>query len=451
VIAQRRAASALGAVAVLTALSVAQPAFALKAQRIQLDSGAILLVSEQHQLPMITMTIAFDAGARRDPDGAGGLAALTADSLTEGTKDLSAEQLNQKIDFMGSAVGIDAGQDYAGAHLTALKRYWHDTLHLLASMLREPGLRNADIQRKQAETIAGLKSREEQPGYVASVAFSKTLFGSAPYGHPADGTVETVSKLTSDNVRSFYSDHYRMGSAVIVVVGDITVSEARAAIEKELSGPAGTVAPQATPAAPTVATGAHATTIDRNVTQANLILGFGGVARSNPDYYKLQVMNYILGGGGFSSRLVKAVRSKAGLAYSIGSAFEAAKFPGSFHVGLQTKNSSANQAIRLVLEQLRDIQKNPVADAELGSAKKFLIGSFPLKIDRQSAIANFLTQVEVYGLGLDYAERYPKLIGVVTKEDVQRVAREYLHPDAYLLIAVANQSEAGIDATSGAQ
>jgi zinc protease len=212
----------------------------------------------------------------------------------------------------------------------------------------------------------------------------------------------------------------------------------------------GAVQPQPTPPAPKVAPGTHLTKIDRNVAQANLVLGFGGIARSNPDYYKLQVMNYILGGGGFASRLVKTVRSEHGLAYSVGSGFDAGLFPGSFRVVLQTKNRSANEAVKLVLEQLRRIQEEPVSDAELGSAKKFLIGSFPLKFDRLSSIASFMLQVELYHLGLDYADKYPKIISAVTKDDVEKVAREYLHPNSLILVAVANQSEAALKLASTA-
>ncbi len=178
--------------------------------------------------------------------------------------------------------------------------------------------------------------------------------------------------------------------------------------------------------------------------QANIIMGSAGVARSNPDFYQLKVMNYILGGGGFSSRLVKVVRSAHGLAYSVDSGFEPGKFQGAFEISLQTKNQSSNEAIDLILQQLREIQEKPVSDAELDGAKKFLIGSFPLGIERQSAIASFMVQVEFYGLGLDYADQYPKLIEAVTKDDVLAMAKKYLHPDSMILVAVANQSDAKI-------
>src|SRR5581483_2256261 len=282
-------------------------------------------------------------------------------------------------------------------------------------------------------------------GYVAGVAFRKALFGDTPYGHPSEGTAESVARLTAADVREFYRSHYKMGGAVIAVVGDVEPDEIKAKLENEFAALSGSVAPQPEPTAPAVPQDMHSTLINRNSVQATLILGAGGIARSNPDFYRIQVMNYILGAGGFASRLMKVVRSKAGLAYGISSSFETGKFPGSFTVVTQTKNRSSNEALRLILAQLREIQEHPVSDAELASAKKYLIGSFPLKIDRQSAIASFMLQVELYGLGLDYADRYPKLIEGVTKADVQRVAQKYLHPDAMLLVAVANQAEAKID------
>ena len=437
---------------VLAAVSVVvlsvSASHALEIKRMELNNGAVLLVSEQHQLPMVSIAIAFDAGSRRDPPGHEGLAELTAASLEQGTKQLSAEEFNQKIDFMGSSISISADRDYVYASMTSLKTYENDTLHLLAQALESPGLRDSDIVRKRGDQVAAIKASEEEPGYTAMVAFAKLLFGDSPYGHPTEGFAGTVAKFTPDDVRNFYRRYYRMGGAVIAVVGDVNLDAIKARIEQELPGPAGTVSAQAEPAAPRVAPGIHTDLVNRNVAQANLILGSGGIARSNPDYYKVQVMNYILGGGEFSSRLMKVVRSKAGLAYSIDSAFSAGKFPGAFAVVLQTKNQSAQEALKLIIAQLREIQNQLVSDHELTSARKYLIGSFPLRLDRQSQIVNFMLQVELYGLGLDYAERYPKLIGEVTKLDVQKAAQKYLHPEALNLVAVANQSIAKINAAA---
>lgn len=421
---------------------------ALEIKRLTLANGAILLVSPQHKLPMVTAAIAFDAGSRRDPKGKEGLADLTANSIAEGTKTLRADELNQKIDFLGSEMDVSAGRDYSGAGFTSLKRYWRDTLKLMAGVLTDPGLRDDDIARKQAEQLAALKAQEEEPGYVADVTYTKLLFGDTPYGHLAEGTVESVGRLTPQDVKNFYHDFYKPQGAIISVVGDIEPDEVAKAFNEQLGPLKGGVAAQKPQPLPPIPPGSHVKTIDRDVTQANIVIGFDGVARSNPDYYRLQVMNYILGGGGFASRLVKEVRSKAGLVYSIHSGYEAGLFPGSFQVVLETKNKSANEAIRMVLEQMRLIQQALVSDAELESAKKHLIGSFPLKLDTQSSTAQFLLQMQLYGLGMDYIDRYPSYIRSVTKEDVQKVAKQYLHPDSFILVAVANQSQAEINVAS---
>jgi zinc protease len=433
-----------GVTAIAVLAFAASPSDALDIKRMTLSNGAVLLVSEEHRLPMVTVSIAFDAGTRRDPKGKEGLAELTARCLSQGTKELTAPEFDQKVDFMGSSVGVSAGRDYSTAGMTSLKKYQADTLKLLAGILTGPGLRDADIERKRAEQVAEIKSAEEQPGYTANVEFRKDLFGDSPYAHPGAGSPESVTKLTNDDVRGFYRDHYKLGSAIIAVAGDVNADELKVSLEKELAGLSGSVAPQPEPQPVSVAPGLHVKLIDRNVTQASILMGSGGVTRANPDYYRLKVMNYILGGGGFSSRLVKVVRSAHGLAYSINSGFEPGKFQGAFSIGLQTKNQSSNEAIDLILQQMREIQEKPVSDAELDGAKKFLIGSFPLGIERQSAIASFMVQVEFYGLGLDYAEQYPKLIGSVTKGDVLAVAKKYLHPDSMIVVAVANQADAKI-------
>ncbi|MBV8770957.1 MAG: insulinase family protein [Deltaproteobacteria bacterium] len=436
----------LGAVLALVVLALSvTTSQAIEIKRTKLNNGAVLLVSEQHHLPMVSIAIAFDAGARRDPSGKEGLAELTASSLEQGTKQLSVGDFNQKVDSMGSSIAIGADRDYVYASMTSLKKYEADTLHLLAQSLENPGLRDSDIIRKRDEQVAAIKANEEEPGYTAMVAFAKQLFGDAPYGHPTEGLPGTVAKLTPSDVRDFYHRYYRTGGAVVAVAGDVAVEAIKPRLEQELSGLAGTVPAQPEPAWPSIRPGIHAELINRNVAQANLILGSGGIARSNPDYYRVEVMNYILGGGGFSSRLMKVVRSKAGLAYSIDSAFSAGKFPGAFAVVLQTKNQSAQQALRLILEQLREIQDQAVSDAEIASAKKYMIGSFPLRLDRQSQIVSFMLQIELYGLGLDYAERYPKLIGDVTALEVRETAQKYLHPNALDLVAVANQSLAKIN------
>jgi zinc protease len=193
------------------------------------------------------------------------------------------------------------------------------------------------------------------------------------------------------------------------------------------------------------AQGPEAVNISRSITQANVILGHAGISRDNPDFYALSVMNYILGRGGFSSRLNEEVRAKRGLAYSITSFFDAGKHSGSFQIVLQTKNDSAKEAIDLTLKEVEKIRKEPVSEKELDGAKKYLIGSFPMRLDSQAKLANFITQSEYYGLGLDYDRKYQSLIGSVTGEDVLRVAKTYLHPERLIIVTVADLKDARKD------
>ena len=178
--------------------------------------------------------------------------------------------------------------------------------------------------------------------------------------------------------------------------------------------------------------------IDKNITQANIEIGNIGISRENPDFYSVIIMNYILGGGGFSSRLMDNIRDNKGLAYDVHSAFSAQKEPGAFSVSIKTKNESASEVIAETLKEIRRIQAEPVSDKELEDAKSYLTGSFPLRMDTYEKIAGMLTAIEIYDLGLDYPQKYPALINKVTREDVKRVAQKYLHPDNLVIVVVAN-------------
>jgi zinc protease len=185
--------------------------------------------------------------------------------------------------------------------------------------------------------------------------------------------------------------------------------------------------------------------INKDLTQANIVLGHLGISRENPDYYAVSVMNYILGGGGFSSRLMQSIRDEKGLAYDVHSFFEALKQAGTFEVGVQTKNESASTAIADIHRQLELIRKEPVSDEELSEAKSYLTGSFRRRLDTNRKIADFLAAVEFYELGGDYVDKYAGYVNAVTKEDILRVARKYIDPDNYVLIVVADQKKAVLE------
>jgi zinc protease len=410
------------------------------AERYSLSNGARLIVSEQHALPLVVMQILIDAGSRRDPRGQEGVAHLTADLLTEGTKTRTASEISQAFDFIGASYNTSADTDYAVLTLTVLRKDFDTGLGLLADILQHPSFPEAEVRRRREAALARMKADEDDPGEVAEQAFVRTLFPGEPYGHQVVGTPEAVGKLTRKEVLAFYTQQYHPSGSIITVVGDISAPEIRERMEEALRDwNKGEVASFQYPAAP--AAHAQTVTVDKPITQANIILGQRGVARDNPDYYALQVMSYILGGGAFSSRLFDNIRTKAGLAYSVASFFTVNKAPGSFQVVMQTKNESTNDAIQRACSEIERIRHEPVSDDEVRDAKSYLTGSFPLKLDSSLKIAGFLTQVEFFDLGTDYADTYMQRVNAVTKEDVQRVAQQYLHPEQMYLVVVSDLSE----------
>ena len=413
-------------------------------QRTVLSNGMVLLVSEEHTLPFATVQILINSGSRRDPSGQEGLANLTARGILLGTSKRTITTIHEELDFMGASLNASAGRDYTLLSLKTLKKDLDKGLDLLIDVLTRPTFPEEEVQREVEKALAAIQSDEDRPEVVAEKAFQKALFPGNPYGHPVRGTKESLPKMTREAILQFYQAFYHPNNAILVVVGDITTEEIHSQLRPLLEKwPVGKVPEESFKAA--FGREKQTVKIDRPITQANIIIGQAGVSRDNPDFYALSVMNYILGGGGFASRLVEEIRNKRGLAYSVASFFDPGKYPGSFQIILQTKNSSAREAIDLSLEQLERIQKEPVSEKELEGAKKYLVGSFPMRLDTQAKLVNFLCQVEYYGLGLDYPEKYPSFIKSISTEDVLRVAKKYLHPKNNLLVVVANLKEAGLE------
>ena len=418
-------------------------------QKTVLSNGLVILHSEDHSLPFVTMHLLIDGGSRKDPPGQEGLSYLTAKGLLLGTSRHTMAAINEELDFMGASISSSSGRDYSTMGLRALKKDLDRALDLFMEELTQPAFPDDEIKREVQKTMAVIQSEEDEPGEVAEKAFRKTLFLTGPYGHPVIGTKDSLPKITLESISRFYKDYYHPNNCILVVVGDITADEVKTKLFPLFEKMPAAEIPQA-PFVSSFAKGPETIKVNREITQANIVLGNEGIDRGNPDFYAVSVMNYILGGGGFASRMLEDIRNKRGLAYEVASFFDAAKYPGSFQIVLQTKNASAREAISLALKQMELIRKEPVSDKELDGAKKYLIGSFPMRLDTQDKLANFLAQVQYYGLGLDYAEKYPALIRSVTKEAVLEVAKKYLHPENYVLVVVANLKEAGMGEASPA-
>jgi zinc protease len=424
-------------------------AYALDVDRTVLGNGLTLMIVERHNLPVVKVAVSFDAGSLRETADKAGLASLTASLLTEGTEKRTASEINEAVEFVGASLDASGGDDYITVNLSVLKKDLDLGFDLLSDVILNPSFPEGELSKKRERIKGSLKAQEEDPDFVASREFKKTVFGNHAYGRLIQGSTETLDKIKRDDVVNFHVAYYVSNNAIMSVVGDITPEEVKGLIEKYFAKwhPSPIPLPQGEGARGRVTpvfSGQKTITIDKDLTQANIILGHIGISRGNPDYYAVSVMNYMLGGGGFSSRLVQNIREDRGLAYDIHSFFAADKYGGSFQVGLQTKNESANTAIEEVLREIIKIRDVPVSDNELADAKSFLIGSFPMKMETSSRIAGFLIAVEYYGLGMDYIDKYPVYINSITKEDVLRVAKKYLDPENFALIVVADQKKAGL-------
>jgi zinc protease len=413
-------------------------------QRTVLPNQLVVLLTEEHSLPFVTFQLLVDGGAREDPSGKEGLAHLTAQGLLWGTAKRSARAINEELDYMGASLQSSCGPDYSVLSLKILKKDLDRGLDLFRDVLGDPQFSKEEMEKEITKNLATIQAAEDDPGDVAEKAFQRALFDASPYGHPVIGTKESLGRIQPQDLSAYYRKYYYPDHSILAVAGDITWNELKSSLLAPLEK-----WPRANAAEPPYqghfAKGPKTIKMQRSVSQANIIIGHEGVARGNPDFYTLAVMNFILGGGGFSSRLMEEIRNARGLAYSVGSFFAPAKYAGSFQIVLQTKNASAREAISLALRQMEKIRSEPVSEKELDGARKYLIGSFPMRVDSQGKLVNFLSQVEYFKLGLDYAQKYPEWIRAVTREDIRRAARTYLHPERCLQVVVADLKEAGME------
>jgi zinc protease len=413
-------------------------------KRIVLDNGMVLLLAEKHAIPVTTVHMTLLAGRTAEPADMPGLASITAALLTQGTEKRTARQISSEIDFIGGSLSASGGDDSASISLRVLSKDLRKGLDLLSDVLLHPVFDQKEIDRKVKETFAAIQRQKEEPSEVARNAFDKALFGSNAYGRNSDDVAAYLPKLTRREIVAFHAARYRPDSAVIAVVGDVKEREIVALLH-EYFGFWKKGAEPLPPAEPLpVVDKQEIKKIDKDITQANIIMGQVGISRENPDFYACIVMNYILGGGGFSSRLMDTIRDDRGLAYDVHSGFSAQKYPGAFSVSIQTKNESANEVIAETIREIERIRTELVSEKELADAKAYLTGSFPLRMDTSAKIASLLTSIETYHLGLDYPSRYSALVSAVTREDIRRVARKYLRPDRMVIAVVANQGKAKI-------
>lgn len=383
-------------------------------------NGARVYFVQSRELPMLDVSVDFAAGSSRDVPAKAGAASMTLRMMRLGVEGMDENTVSEQLADVGAALGNSFDVDRAGYSLRTLSRpqFREPALQILARILSRPTFDDAVLAREAQRAVSGLKEALMKPETIAGREFSRRVFGDHPYQYRASGEVETLASLTRDDLVAFHRAYYRAAGAVISIMGDVGTAEAKA-IAEQLSRDLQPGAPPAPIVAVKPIIEGTRVSIPHESTQAHILIGAPGMKRGDPDYFPLLVGNYILGGGGFNSRLTYQVREKRGLTYSVYSVFSPYREAGAFQIGMQTRRDQAEQALTVIRDTVKEfIEQGPSAE-ELEGAKQNLIGGFPLRIDTSRKFLEYLAVIGFYGLPLDYLDRFTDRIAEVTLEQIR--------------------------------
>jgi zinc protease len=434
--------------AAIALVAAALPARALlPIQHWQSASGARVYFVENHDLPMLDLAVQFPAGAGYDRSATSGVASMTNRLLQLGAEGMTEDEIARRLADVGAQLGGRFGSDHAGLALRTLvsARERRQALDVFARILSRPEFPQAVLEREKVRLIGALKEADTRPDTIAAVNFYRLVYRDHPYALRSSGEVATVEKLTRESLVAFHRDHYVAQNAVVALIGDISRAEAEAIAEEVTRGlPKTTSAePQLPPVSPLAAPISRV--IAHPATQAHIMIGEPGITRSDPDYFPLFVGNYVLGGGGFVSRITEEVRQKRGLAYSAYSYFAPQLQPGPFLIGMQTQRTQAEAALKVVRDVLRDFVARGPTDAELTAAKQNIIGGFPLRIDSNAKYHEYLVLIGSYRLPLTYLDDFVKNVEQVTVAQIRDAFARRIHPERMVTVVVGAESEKTAD------
>jgi zinc protease len=412
----------------------------LNIQHWQTAQGARVLLVENHDLPMLDISVDFSAGSARDSREKSGLANLTRHLMSLGAGAYSERDIAEKLADVGAVMSGRFDADRAGFSLRSLsgKVERDQSVSLLAAVLAQPRFDAAVLEREKARVVAGLEEEATKPESIGEKAFQSALYGEHPYGLPEGGEVASVQRLTQADLAGFHRQYFRASNMTVAMMGDLSRAEAEA-IADRLSAdlPKGEAALPIPPVQ--VNPQGQEKIIPHHATQSHLFSGLPAYQREDPDYFPLYVGNYVLGGGGFDSRLTDAVRQKKGLAYSVYSYFVPMRELGPFQIGLQTRRDATDEALRTVREELTRYLAEGPTEAELTQAKNNLIGGFPLRIDSNKKILEYLAVIGFYQLPLDWLDTYSAKVAAVTRDEIVRAFQARVKPAAMMTIIVGGQ------------
>lgn len=400
-------------------------------------SGTKVFFVETHVLPIVDVQLDFAAGNAFDPAGKAGLATLTKGLLDAGAGDLDEERIAERVADSGAQFGGSVDADRAGVSLRTLSSpaERRKSVELLRLMLASPSFPQAVLEREKSRLIASIREADTHPDSIAARRFSAAVYPGHPYGVQA--TAESVAAIGREDLQAFHRSHYGAKGATLSIVGDLSRAEAEA-LATSLTDALPPAAADAPPELPEVKQPlARTERIPHPAAQSHVLVGLPGIRRGDPDYFPLLVGNYILGGGGFVSRLVKEVRDARGYAYSVYSYFLPLRGEGPFQIGLQTKRSQADAALGVARETLAQFLAKGPTEKELAAAKRNLKDGFALRLDSNRKILEYLAVIGFYGLPLDYLDTFQGKVERVTAAQIREAFARHVQPDHLVTVIVA--------------
>jgi predicted Zn-dependent peptidase len=408
--------------------------------RAVLGNGMVVYLLESHELPLVSARFVVRTGEIYEPEDKAGLAELTGTVLRAGgTTTRTGDEIDQRLEFLSASIATYIGIQEGGASLSCLRKDFDETLALLAEILQRPRFAEDKIDLARKRMLEAIRRQNDSPNSIVSREFSKLIYASSPaWGRTP--TAETVGRITREDLVRFHAQYFHPNNIIAGFAGDFDSAALLKKLEEIFTKweRVNVKFPAVPPLADRNEPSLHY--VYKDIPQSYFEFGHLGIKRHSPDWYAAAVMNHILGRGGFTSRLMAEIRSNRGLAYHVGAELTEDTDRGRFSAWCQTKSESTHEAISVMLDIIRRMATDPISDDEMEKAKSAIRDGFVFRFEMPQQVVNEQVNLEYYGYPKDHLDTYIDKIMAVTKEDVRRVAKQYIHPDQMIILVVGDKS-----------
>lgn len=402
-------------------------------QEVKSPGGVTAWLVEDYTVPIVTVRFAFEGGSTQDPRGKEGLANLMSGLLDEGAGDLDSDAFQTKLDDAGAEMRFNAGRDAFYGSMRMLADQKDEALGLLKLAIEKPRFDAEPVDRIRSQIVSGIRGKARDPQTAAQIAWSEALYGDHAYARRDEGTEATLATVTPDDLRQFHERQFARGNLKVGVVGAIDAETLKAELDRLFGGLA--EAPNLLPVSQVSPKLDQEIGVPYDLPQTTLQLAYPGIERNDPQFFAAYLMNHILGGGTFTSRLFAEVREKRGLAYGIWSSLVNSAYSTSLVISTATRSDRAAETLDIIKEEVRRMAEQGPTQAELDAAKKYVVGAYAINnLDSSTAIASTLVELQIDDLGIDYIQRRSGLIEAVTLEEVRAAAKRLLSAEPAVMV-----------------